>query len=135
MSSTIIVKYPAFPDLCKKNNVGKPTRMKTIRPRTQAQGARRVVPQEDVVYEKMLMDADILNYTHVADGITISVTQSGIMNTPYTVDITCGALTFTQSIATYHEFQSLVNMGLGYFLGVFDDMNGTLPEDMLSKED
>lgn len=104
--------------------------MKKQNTKTQAQGARRVVPQEDVVYEKMIMDADILNYTHVADGITISVTQSGILNTPYTVDITCGALTFTQSIATYHEFQFLVNMGLGYFLGVFDDNDGMLPEYM-----
>ena len=108
--------------------------MKTKKTTTQAQGAWRVQTTEDVIYEKMLMDADILNYTHVADGITFSVTQSGIMNTPYTVDITCGALTFTQSIATYHEFQFLVNMGLGYFLGVFDDMNGTLPEDTHSEE-
>jgi len=109
--------------------------MKKQHTRTQAQGARRVQTTEDVIYEKMQMDVASINFTHGRDGITFSVSKSGNPYTPFTVDITCGYIEYTSSIATYQEFQSLVNMGLGYFLGVFEDMNGTLPEDMLNKED
>lgn len=108
--------------------------MLTLNTATQAQGARRVQTKEDVIYEKMQMDVASINFTHGCDGITFSVSLSGNPRTPFTVDITCGEAEYSTSFATYHEFQSLVNIGLGYFLGVFEDMNGTLPEDMRGKE-
>jgi len=102
--------------------------------RTQAQGARRVESKEDTLYTKMLMDVGSINFIHVKDGVVFSVTKSGDPHNPFTVDIACGCLEFTSSIATYPEFQALVNVGLGYFLGVFDnDLDGLLPQYMSKK--
>ena len=109
--------------------------MKKENTRTQAQGARRVQIKEDVIYDKMQLDVASINFTHGHDGVIFSVSKSDEPYKPYMMDITCGGIEFTTSFASYPEFQHLVNMGLGYFLGVFDDMNGSLPEDMLNKED
>ena len=102
--------------------------MKNNNTRTQTQGARRVQTKEDVIYEKMQMDVNAINFIHGHDGVTFTVTRSGNADTPYTVSIACGRLEYSHSITTYPEFQALVNAGLGYFLGVFeDDIEDILP--------
>lgn len=95
--------------------------MKKKNTTTQAQGARRVEHEGDVVFEKMLLDTFILNFNHNPEGVSFNVTRSGNPFTPYTIDITCGYMEFSQSFSTYQEFNSLTDFGLGFFLGVYDE--------------
>ena len=95
--------------------------MKRKNTETQAQGARRVEHEGDVVFEKMLLDTFILNFNHNPEGVSFNVTRSGNPHTPYTIDISCGYMEFSQSFSTYQEFNALTDFGLGFFLGVYDE--------------
>ena len=78
--------------------------------------------------EKMRLDVNCINYELGSKGINCNVSLSGNVDTPYTLTVACGDIEFSHPVATYPEFKAFVGIGVGYFLGVFDEIVKVLPE-------